>query len=522
MRLASVLLLVGILFLTIQSSSSGELKAVLKLGEELNAQGKYGEAINAYREELNINKNKKEREILQKEIGEIYFSKLQDYQNATTEYLKLIELYPKSKEGDFYNFRLGLAYEQLGEWTKAAEAYQNIPIKFKKSKYETLALDGVERCFKKVFKDYVAVVNGNPITRMEFEDELASIPPFYKAQFETDEGKEKFLDQLIERRLLMAEAEKRNVGSDPAVLQKLKDARMRILISTLVEEERKKAEVSERELKEYYDSHIKDEFKVAEQFRARQIVVKTEEEAKEIMKELQAGVKFDTLAVQKSIDAATSKKGGDMGFITKGSREKAVDRALFGLRTGDISDPVQVEEGYAIFKVEERKEAEGKKPVQLHLRQIVTKTLEEAKTLADTLKKGADFATLAKEKSIDKKSKKKGGDIGFISKWPKDKKLERMLFGLKIGELSDIVKISTGFALLKLEEMKPETARPFDEVKERIKNNLLRKKQDKRVEDFLASLKNNAKIEKHLKPPEEEKKPAEEGKKEELLEKKQE
>lgn len=510
MRLAVVGLLVLVLMCAMSPVlSQADVKNVLKAGADLIAQGKAGEAVRTYEQELSVTKSKTDRETLGKNIADVYFSKLQDYAKAATEYQKLVDLYPKSKEGDFYYYRLGQAFEQLGQWTKAAESYQNVPIKYRKSSYEAASLDGVERCFKKVFKDYVAVVNGEPITRMEFEDELSNIPPFYRSQYETEEGKERFLDQLIERRLLVRQAEERNLGSDPDVLKKMKDARERIMVGALMDQETKKVTVTDKEIQDYYDEHKKDEFRIPEQRKARQIVVKTEEEAKEILKALDNKVPFDTLAVQKSTDTYTAKKGGDMGFLSRGSREITIDCAIFGLGPGDVSDPVKVKDGWAIYKVEERVDAEGKNPLRFHLREIVVKTDAEAKTLADTLKKGADFQATAKEKSLAKTAKK-GGDLGMVDEaWAKERGLQEILFGMKAGETIGPLKVNAGYAILRLDETKEAGFRPFDEVKDRIKNSLTRKGQQDRYTQFMEELKASAKIEKHLKSPEEEKKEGE-------------
>jgi peptidyl-prolyl cis-trans isomerase C len=505
-NLGAAIGIVVVCLLLAVGACSAQVKNVLQAGENLIAQKKYEEAVKTYEQELAAVKGKADRELLQKAIADVLFSKMQDYARAATEYQKLLDLYPKSKEGDFYYYRLGQSFEQQAQWTRAAEAYQNVPIKYRKSQHETASLDGVERCFKKVFKDYIAVIDGEPITRMEFEDELNNIPPFYRSQYETEEGKERFLDQLIDRRLLVRETERRNLASDPDVLKKLTDAKQRIMVSSLMDQETKKVMVSDQEIQKYYDEHKKDEFRIPEQRKARQIVVKTEEEAKDVLKQLGNKVLFDTLAAQKSTDTYSAKKGGDMGFVSRGSREMAIDRTLFGLGPGDVTDPIRVKEGWAVYKVEERLDAEGKEPTKFQLRELVVKTEGEARTLADTLKKGGDFQAMATEKSIAK-SKKKGGDLGTLSETQiKDPALQRALFGMKAGETVGPVKVNAGYAILRLEEMKPASFRPFDEVTDRIKNSLTRKSQQERYTQFMEELKTSAKIEKHLKSPEEEKK----------------
>ncbi|BEU95029.1 peptidylprolyl isomerase [Acidovorax sp. DW039] len=112
---------------------------------------------------------------------------------------------------------------------------------------------------------------------------------------------------------------------------------------------------------------------------------------------------------------------------------------------------------------------------------------DDAKVAAEQvlgdLKKGADFAKLAADRSADKGSAAKGGDLGFFSQGKMVPEFEAAAFALdKPGALSDIVKTQFGYHIIQLQEKKPEYIRGFDEVKpELVKEVMENVKHDARV-----------------------------------------
>jgi len=98
--------------------------------------------------------------------------------------------------------------------------------------------------------------------------------------------------------------------------------------------------------------------------------------------------------------------------------------------------------------------------------------IEETRKKAEELRKqilaGADFEKLAKENSEDPGSAKLGGDIGFFGKNSLDPAYEDAMFKLKVGEVSEPVLTSFGFHIIKLEEIRPEKVKPFEEVKQNL------------------------------------------------------
>ena len=112
--------------------------------------------------------------------------------------------------------------------------------------------------------------------------------------------------------------------------------------------------VTEESLKAAYDQYVKD-FKPVEEVHARHILVATEDEAKAVKAELDAGKPFEVLAMEKTTDPSGKQNGGDLGFFSKDMMVPEFADVAFTLEPGKISDPVQTQFGWHIIKVEEKR-----------------------------------------------------------------------------------------------------------------------------------------------------------------------
>jgi len=132
----------------------------------------------------------------------------------------------------------------------------------------------------------------------------------------------------------------------------------------------------------------------------------------------------------------------------------------------------------------------GVKPEQeVHARHILVATEAEAKEVAERLKKGEDFATVAKEKSKDTNAE--GGDLGFFARGQMLKPFEDAAFALDVGKISDPVQTQFGWHIIKVEEKRDQPAPSFDQVKEAILSQLVQQK----AQDVVTGLRDAAKIE---------------------------
>lgn len=217
----------------------------------------------------------------------------------------------------------------------------------------------------------VATVNGKEITKDQLYDELSKAG-----------GGEAALDELIMKELVRQEAAKKNITVTAADIDKeietyktnfgseenlnlaltqsgmtmellRENIEMNQLLTKILEPEVK---VTDEQIKKTFEEN-KASFDTPEQVRASVILVKTEAEANEIIKELKAGKDFAELAKSKSLDEATKTSGGDTDFFARGEREEAVENAAFKLAKDEISGAVKTSEGYQVIKLTDRKEA---------------------------------------------------------------------------------------------------------------------------------------------------------------------
>lgn len=203
-------------------------------------------------------------------------------------------------------------------------------------------------------KEVLAVIGKEKITLGEFNELIESFPPQYQNIIRED--KERFLDDVINRKLLYHEALKRKLDKDKDVKKKIRDMTEQILINeVLIKEVKEKVSVSEEEMKQYYESH-KDEFQEPEEVRARHILVDTEEEAKEIADLISKGSDFSTLAKERS-KCPSKDRGGDLGFFGRGQMDPEFEKVAFNLKVGEVSGIVKTRFGYHIIKLEEKKPA---------------------------------------------------------------------------------------------------------------------------------------------------------------------
>ncbi|CAM3463928.1 peptidylprolyl isomerase [Paenibacillus lupini] len=139
-------------------------------------------------------------------------------------------------------------------------------------------------------------------------------------------------------------------------------------------------------------------------------------------------------------------------------------------------------------------------PAQIRASHILVATKEEAEAILKDLKGGADFATLAKEKSTDTGTKDKGGDLDFFPKGTMEAAFEDAAFALKVGELSGVVQTSYGYHIIKKTDEKAAVTPTLEDKKEDIKYQLVTQKVSELSSTWLADLKAKAKITNKLDP----------------------
>jgi peptidyl-prolyl cis-trans isomerase C len=207
------------------------------------------------------------------------------------------------------------------------------------------------------------------------------------------------------------------------------------------------------------------------------------------------------------MDPATKKENVlgfliDMKIVAKAAEDKKIEdnedfkKRLAFTRNRLLMDSLLASEGKAATTDEAMKKVyeEASKQItseqEVHARHILVETEDEAKAVEEELKKGADFAELAKKKSKDPGASD-GGDLGFFTKEQMVPEFSAVAFSLEPGKISDPVKSQFGWHIIKVEEKRNRQAPPFDQVKAQIETYVTRKAQA----DYVAKLREGAKIE---------------------------
>ena len=110
---------------------------------------------------------------------------------------------------------------------------------------------------------------------------------------------------------------------------------------------------SDAEVADYYNQHPGD-FRSGEELHVRQILVHDENLADDIVAKLKKGASFEDLSSQYSL-APNAKKGGDIGYVSRGELPKTFEDEIFSLKPGAISNVIRTESSFHIFKVDERR-----------------------------------------------------------------------------------------------------------------------------------------------------------------------
>src|SRR3954447_17069952 len=128
---------------------------------------------------------------------------------------------------------------------------------------------------------------------------------------------------------------------------------------------------------------------------------------------------------------------------------------------------------------------------EVRARHILVPTEDEAKTVLAEVKKGTDFAELARQKSKDPGAAAEGGDLGYFGKDQMVPELAAVAFKLNKGEVSDPVKTQFGWHIIKVEDKRNKPVPPFDQVKDQIEQFVARKAQA----EYIAKQRESNKVE---------------------------
>jgi parvulin-like peptidyl-prolyl isomerase len=251
----------------------------------------------------------------------------------------------------------------------------------------------------------LVTVNGTKITSDEVNQMLMEGTQGRFNSLPSDKQEElqkRVVDGLITQELVYGDAKKNGVLKSKeykeAYSEVVKRIEKQLAAKVWEQQEFEKVKVTDKEIKDYFAKNSA-EFVEKERVHARHILVKTEEEAKEITKTLKAfkGDKLETefikLAKEKST-GPSGPKGGDLGWFPKGQMVPEFNDAVFKMATKSVSEPIKTQFGYHVIYLEDKKD--GKKL-----------TLDEVKSFIDQKLKVEQFKTIMDKKMEALKSSAK-------------------------------------------------------------------------------------------------------------------
>ena len=180
-------------------------------------------------------------------------------------------------------------------------------------------------------------------------------------------------------------------------------------------------------------------------------------------------------------------KSVEIEALVQITRDKALSDAYLAHleELNSISDEVALAQARTMYKARHEQFKVDDQVQASHILIAGTEAASraQAEKIIEELKDGADFATLAKERSADKGSAAKGGDLGFFARGRMVPEFDEAAFALqKPGDLSGLVQSQFGYHIIKLDARKPAGIRPFDEVRDELVNQIRSKlQQDVRV-----------------------------------------
>ena len=196
----------------------------------------------------------------------------------------------------------------------------------------------------------LATVNGIAITEDEVDELIENLGPRGQS-YNNPQGRQVVLGQLISSKLLLIEARANLYETESAFKAELIRLRENLLISYATEKAVSGVTVSDSEVEEYYNAN-KQRFVGENTVNASHILVKTEEEALELLAKINAGeITFEAAAAAYS-SCPSGQNGGNLGDFGQGQMVPEFDAAVFAMEVGEISSaPVKTQFGYHLIKL---------------------------------------------------------------------------------------------------------------------------------------------------------------------------
>ncbi len=202
----------------------------------------------------------------------------------------------------------------------------------------------------------LASVNGKSISKAQFDAYLK----FKRVPAKDEKRREKLLEQYVEREALASVIENEPVLDQDLIQAELNEFRKEMLISRYFEKILKN-KASDQAIQNYYNTHASDYEQ--QKIHVAHVLIRTNKKmaeperkaklttAQEAYSKIRAGEDFTEVAKNYSEDRISSKKGGDLGWLKKGSISKQFTDKVFSMKAGDVSEPFETPFGFHVVKV---------------------------------------------------------------------------------------------------------------------------------------------------------------------------
>lgn len=207
----------------------------------------------------------------------------------------------------------------------------------------------------------IARVGGAEITKSDVETSLKDIPSAYQHYLVSAEGRKRFIQSLIQEKVLLLEARRTGLARTSAYREEIRQSRTRmkrqmkkyeedLLIRSYVRQlQSKDLAVPDAEVRRSFEDH-RAEYEKPLEVQASHILLGSEAAARQALDRLKAGEPFEKVARAMSKDPATAVRGGKLSPFRRGALVPEFEEAAFRLKTGAISEIVKTQFGFHLIK----------------------------------------------------------------------------------------------------------------------------------------------------------------------------
>jgi peptidyl-prolyl cis-trans isomerase D len=250
-------------------------------------------------------------------------------------------------------------------------------------------------------------------------------------------------------------------------------------------------QLTDKEVEDYYNGNRVTKFTTPKQARVRYIMVRLDPgadakqketalaRANRIVAEARDGKNFAELARKESEDPS-AENGGEIGWLNQGQLPEALDKQIFALAKGEISEPIETPLGFHIVKVEDIKEARTQSLAEA--RPVITRELQlekgkyEAAKSADRDREkavsGNDLSKLAQESGLSLKTTRLFSEGEVLPEIGPTQDFYKTALSLRANEVSSVIEGANAYYILKVKERKEAFVPPLDAVRGKIEKGL--------------------------------------------------